>query len=262
MQEKIYQTIHSLKEIQPLLAQPDEALLVFDVDYTLTHPLEPAFQFKNFKENVEVIQPIFTGLSAQERDIFANLMVFHITGSHLIEKDTASWIQRLQLENYKIIALTASLTAPIKEECLIKKRIENLNRLGLDFSKAFEKVPRKSYKEMPPNFNCHPHYEEGILFTNGENKKNYKGELLVEFLSSLEWTPKQIIFVDDRPLNLQVVHEALQNEFPEIDYIGLHFLGALSYPSEEISKDEFLTKIQSLAAEAKTLSKRFSKDIK
>ena len=262
MQEKSYQTIHSLKEIQALLAKPDESLLVFDVDYTLTHPIEPAFQFKNFKENVEVIQPIFMRLSAQERDIFANLMVFHITGCHLNEKETASWIQKLQSENYKVIALTASLTAPIKEESLIKKRIENLNRLGLDFSKAFIEVPRKSYKKMSSNLNCHPHYEEGILFTNGENQKNYKGELLVEFLSSFEWTPKQVVFVDDRPLNLQVVHEALQEKFPEINYIGLHFLGALSYPSEEISKEDFLQKIQSLADEAQTLSARFSKGIK
>ncbi len=262
MQEKSYQTIHSLKEIQPLLDRPDETLLVFDVDYTLTHPIEPAFQFKNFKENVELIQPIFMGLSAQERDIFANLMVFHITGSHLIEKEGASWIQKLQSENYKVIALTASLTAPIKEESLIKKRIESLKSLGLDFSKAFVEVPRKSYKKMSSNLNCHPHYEEGILFTNGENKKNYKGELLVEFLSSFEWTPKQVVFVDDRPLNLQVVHDALQEKFPEIAYIGLHFLGALNYPSEEVSKEEFLEKIQSLADEAQTLSNRFSKKMK
>ncbi len=253
MTKKQYKAIYSIKEIQPLLRGPDKTLIVFDIDYTLTHPNEPAFQFGNFKRNVELIQPVFLKLSPRERDLFANLMVFHISGNSPIEPDSSVQIEEMQELSYKVIALTASLTTPLNQESLIQKRIEDLKKSGFNFSKNLGDLPHKSYDQIPENFKSHPHYESGILFTNGENQKNYKGELLVYFLSSLSWKPQHIVFIDDRPLNLEVVQESLDSYDPSIDFTGLHFLGALNFPSREISKNEFSEKIESLVHEAQKL---------
>ena len=52
MGNKHYEKIYSLEELRSRVNAPKKTLIVFDVDYTLTHPNEPTFQFSNFKKCV------------------------------------------------------------------------------------------------------------------------------------------------------------------------------------------------------------------
>lgn len=257
MKEHIFDKLYSLKKLRDLLPPPKEALLVFDIDYTLIHPNEPAFQFLNFVKNKSFLETIFNTLSHGERDIFSNLMVFHLCGNGPIEKEGPQIIKHLQNEGYRTIALTASMTASLKNECLIQKRIDNLRQLGFDFSHTFPEIESQYFSSLDQNYKTKPYFEKGILFSNGENPKNYKGEVLVQFLQLIDWQPKQIILIDDRLHNLQTVHHALCEYSSSIKFLGLHFLGALDYPSQEVSSKEFSSKVESIAREAREIYKSF-----
>lgn len=261
MNSHAFEKMYSLSELAPLLTKPKETLLVFDVDYTLTQPNEPAFQFVNFVKNKELIQGVFDSLSHGERDIFSNLMVFHLCGNSTIEEESPSIIRELQEMGIKTIALTASMTAPLKRQCLIQKRLKNLKELGFDFSQTFKNIKPQYFDSLDSNYKSHPYFEKGVLFSNGENPKNYKGEVLLKFLSLIKWKPKQIVLVDDRLQNHQAVHQALADTHPEISFLGIHFLGALKFPSREVAKEDFKLIVESLAIEAKELNKTFNDEI-
>lgn len=251
----LYSSVHSLKEVFTHLPSKEELLLVFDIDYTLTHPTEPAFQLITFQKNIAFFQEVFEKLSPLERDIFGNLMVFYSSECALIEKEAPKWIKELQLKGYKTIALTASLTASLKKQCLVKKRIENLAKVGFDFSAFFNEVSAKSFEHFEAHYKTYPHYEKGVLFSNGENKQSGKGEVLVHFLSLIPFKPKFIYFVDDRPINLKSVHQNLKSYDPSILFQGFHFTGALDAPDLDLSKERLHQKVYEIAKEAQEIAK-------
>lgn len=258
MTSPMYSSIHSLKDFFDHLPTPEGLLLVFDIDYTLSHPIEPAFQLATFKKHKKIFDALFDSLSELERDIFGNLMVFYSSECQLIEKEAPSWMKRAQQKGYKTVALTASLTSKLRKECLVQKRIKNLLNLGFDFSESFSHLESIRFDQFDPTYHSYPHYEKGILFSNGESRKIYKGEVLMDFLSHLKETPKSIYFVDDRPINLQAVHTALKEKAPQIDYHGFHYQGALNTPSLDIAYDQLILKIQEMVKETKEIAKDFN----
>ncbi len=258
MTSGLYSSVHSLKEVFTHLPSNEETLLVFDIDYTLTHPTEPAFQLITFQKNIEFFQEVFNQLSPLERDIFGNLMIFYSSECALIESEAPKWIKELQLKGYKTIALTASLTASLKKQCLIKKRIENLAKVGFDFSAYFKEVSAKSFDHFEAHYRTYPHFEQGILFSNGENTQSGKGEVLVHFLSLTSFKPKHIYFVDDRPINLKSVHQNLKNYDSSIIFQGFHFRGALNAPALDLSKEKLHEKVYKIAKEAREIAKDVS----
>lgn len=253
MANKNYECIKELKALKRYILDPKETLLVFDVDYTLTHPKEPAFQYATFRAHASYIRAAFDELAPDQKDLFSSLMVFHVTGNDLIEKDTPKLLTEWQKAGCSLIALTACLTTTLNDQCLVKTRIQHLKEHGIDFSKSFPDFTDRAFKHINVNFGAHPHFSQGVLFTNGENKQNYKGELLCHFLMGAKKQFKKIILIDDRIQNLAAVQHSLGFHFPSADYTGLHFLGALDYPSQDVSLEDFKKFVDPIFEEVKRM---------
>lgn len=248
----LHHSIKSLSEIEAHLGDPKDSLIIFDVDYVLTHPKELAFQFPNFAKNMHFVKELFTSLSALERDLFANLMVFDQAGCQLVEKTTPLFIQQLQKKGYKVIALTATLTSPLKGLNIKENRFKTLSSFGIDFSKSFPEHEEITFRSLLANRNTYPLFYKGILFSNGENQANQKGAVLKEFLEKISFDPKHIVFVDDRKPNLDSIQEIFKLSNAKVS--TFQYNGSLLYPSLDIEKKLFEEKWIQLAEDAKRAS--------
>lgn len=252
-QVQSHQKIKSIKEIQSNLKNPKETLVIFDVDYVLTHPNEPAYQFPNFAQNIEYIREVFQSLTPLQRDIFANLMVFDDHGTSLVEDESPSFIKKLQNQGHKTIALTASLTSHLEGLNPVETRFETLKKMGIDFSSSFPKMDFIQFKSLIPNRDTYPLFHKGILFSNGENLANQKGAVLKGFLEVANFRPKRVIILDDRKPNLDVISDAMKEM--NIEVIGCQYIGSLIYPSAKVDKEVFENKWQNLVDKAIELSR-------
>lgn len=245
-------TITKIKEIEKHLRDPKETLVIFDIDYVLTHPNEAAFQFPNFAYHMAFIRETFLNLTPLQRDIFANLMVFDACGTSLVEKEAPKFIQHLQKKGFKTLALTATLTSQLQELALKEERYNNLKQLGIDFNSSFSDLDELTFDMLEPNRKTYPSFYKGILFSNGENQINQKGPALKAFLEHLNMHPKSILMVDDRAPNL----EGIINSFIEepIEVKGFLYKGSFIFPSERVEKDAFEKKWQEIAKKAMELS--------
>jgi FMN phosphatase YigB (HAD superfamily) len=94
-------------------------------------------------------------------------------------------------------------------------------------------------------------YQDGVFFVNGTGVS--KGEAFLSFLEKIDFYPDKIVFVDDREENLKSLEAAIQKLGKSIEYHGLHYVGAQYYPSKIISEEEFESRWQQLAAQAKEM---------
>ena len=92
---------------------------------------------------------------------------------------------------------------------------------------------------------------DGVLFVNGTTVS--KGDAFQSFLQKTGFSPDKIIFIDDREENLKSLSAAIQKMDKSIEFQGLHFLGAQKYPSKIISENEFESRWEQLALQAKQL---------
>lgn len=210
---KPYIEINFLHEIQGHLKSPKDTLIVFDIDYVLTQPIERAFQFPIILKEIEFVKKIFYELSPSERDLLGNLMVMEEPGSCLIEKDSPNFIEQLTNRGYKSIALTAGLTAVINNRDLKQEKVARLKELKINFSSSFPHLSPCIYDHFETNFNSYPEYEQGIIFCNGENREIQKGTILKQFLSQIDFTPSTLLVIDDRDKNLEAISLAF-SEMP------------------------------------------------
>lgn len=249
--------IHSLKEIQSYLASPQETLIVFDIDYVLTQPIEKAFQFPNILKQIEFVKKLFHTLSPSEKDLMGNLMVMEEPGSCLIEKETPSFIEQLKSFGYKVIALTAGLTTRFDEKDFKKEKMELLKKLNLHFSAAFSQGGPSIYDCFEINFNSYPEFDHGILFCNGENREIKKGAVLKHFLKEVEFSPSVIVIIDDRDKNLESISNSLAQT--PIEVKCFLYKGCLTFsPCETIEKRDFEMKWLKLVEKAKRLDQQFN----
>jgi FMN phosphatase YigB (HAD superfamily) len=93
--------------------------------------------------------------------------------------------------------------------------------------------------------------KNGVLFVNGTTVS--KGDAFLSFLRKTGFSPDKIIFIDDREDNLISLEAAIQKLGRPVEYWGLHFLGAQKYLSTMISEDEFESRWQQLAVQARLL---------
>lgn len=87
---------------------PEEILVCFDIDLTLTAPENKNAAMKNIKAHRDFFRKILKPLSEEER--FLTLVFSTKQGkSTLIEKKTPEIIKKLQIEGYQTMAVTRSL---------------------------------------------------------------------------------------------------------------------------------------------------------
>lgn len=201
-----------------------DTLCVFDVEMVLIQPADPAFQPANIKKHK--FGHLIAGLSESQRVKLIH-MISSAGASTLIEADAPCLVRRLTDRGIPLVAITNTMT----KEPFESGQIEKLRKLGFVFCPLCE--GRVELTNLPKIHGTYPSYHAGVLFANDISKS----AVLLDFLSQMEPRPKQVLFIDDKMANLEEVERALSKS--EIDFQGYLYTAAKSYPSEEITQQEF-----------------------
>lgn len=241
--------IHSIKKISHHTEGKKNVLAVFDIDDTLTILSDPVFHRPNFKtHHADAFKEIMSSLTPKQQ-LLAFTMPLLTTDSDLIELETSKFIQDLQSQGVKTIALTAAMGGTIEGFSIEDRRIAELKRVGIDFSSSFPEITEMEFVDFkPPLLGRRPLYKGGILLTN----ENDKGEVLVAFLKSIPWKPSLILFIDDRIEHIHAVKRAINIFHPEVEFKGFHYqTDGVPYCKTDI--ENFSKKWITLAEKAKEL---------
>ena len=150
--------------------------------------------------------------------------------------DAVSYISE---RNIKMMGFTASLSGRIDGlGCVKENRFSTLVSLGINFSQFLPIDEVVLYK-----FNSHhasyPLYHRGILYANNGRGKNNKGDVLVEFMKEVRYTPKFFVMVDDMRYNLVHIERALTKFDSSICFYGIEYSGALLCKTQIVDSDSF-----------------------
>lgn len=244
--------VNTMEEVYHAFQDADETTLaIFDVDMVLVQPSEPAFQMPNMKRYSKISKRIFSEVPLTKQMLFLSLMTID-SEPLLIDARLPLFLKELQEKRIPTMALTANLTGALKHIASMEKwRVDGLRKLGIDFSHHSPYQQSVVFDELASYRGNFSAYLEGILFVNGTTVS--KGEAFLSFLKRTHTAPSKIIFIDDREENLKSLETVLQKNYASIDYRGIHYTGALSYPSRLISEEEFEAQWVRLAREANVI---------
>ncbi len=242
-------SIHSIKEMKSHAEGKENVLVVFDIDDTLTILSDPAFHSTNFKiHHASVFKEIMSPLNPRERHLAFTIPLL-TTASDLIEIETSQVIDELQNRGVKTIALTAAMGGEIEGVSIEDRRIKELNRVGIDFSRSFPDISEMIFSGFNAPINGRgPFFKLGVILAN----ENDKGEVLVAFLQKIEWKPDLILFVDDRIEHVHAVQKAIGEFYPEIECKGFHY-NTDHVPYAKLESEQFSKQWVDLAEKAKEL---------
>lgn len=177
---------------------PEDHLIVFDIDNTIVESVDQLASTQWFEAMIQfkMKQESLTEHEALERTLPLNtILIQHSVIQPIQRAKTVETIKQLQDNRHKVIALTARSSNPLKT-CTI----EHLKKVDIDFT-------RTSIYPQDIMFSQRTHYTQGIIFTDGE----HKGNVLRGILNTIGYTPKKIIFIDDKEYN----HSAIKHAFRE-----------------------------------------------
>lgn len=180
------------------------SIVVFDIDSTLIeveHGVEYWVEHKQNKLEKMGLQP------DQACDlVLYTFFIISRVAKLLPINDSPAIINKLQKMGIRTMALT-NRSLPI-----VKRTIKLLKDIGIDFSKnALFK------NDLVINITHKGMFSKGIIFSG----KNDKGNMLREFFKSINYTPKKLIYVDDKIKHVKSV----EKEFDDgsLEYIGIRY---------------------------------------
>jgi hypothetical protein len=235
---------------------PNNTLIAFDIDMTLTQPDHPAVYYPTIYKYADVYKKIMNDLTPAQKDLASTLTI--LLKQKLVEGITPDIVKKLQKQDYKTIAFTASLTGSIVDNSdkalkIEQVRFESLKKFNLDFSKTFDNK-EIIFTDMPPHNGNYPVFYNGILLANGEKGTESKGATLIAFLKHVKLSPQIIVMVYDKKKNLENIEHFLLQHDPEIKFLGIEYKGAFDYVPQDISKDEFEKFWLDIADKARSLA--------
>ena len=241
----------SVKEIDKCLKQNigegyenrNDILYTFDVDDTLIKLNHPLVQY------LDRYGTLYKGLLEKyhritEMDLRRCLAPY----VELTELGASEWLKSLK---GKKIALTASPTGKCADGTLMTKyRYQELKERDITFEETFN-TQSVVLNELTYKGQC-PTYYNGILFSLQQSEGSpSKGTVLCAFLKAIDYTPKCVMFVDDRKENLESVQTELGKQYSNtINFIGILYTGAKNdKPSDNLTEDEFKKNAEDLFKE-------------
>jgi len=176
-----------LSEIEP------ETLVLFDMDDTLT---DSSISLGSGKWR-DYLRETFPSLHDRLTHHVANTV--SVTP---IEENTPALVQGLQKQNIAVFVLTARgqeywYSTPISNiDVLTNKQLKSA---GFDFSLTV----------LPSAFAflSSPHFKAGIIYSHPHKK----GPFLKKLLKGLNYTPKKIVFIDDKKFQVESIEEAFKD---------------------------------------------------
>lgn len=235
--------ITSIAEVQKFISQedtpPEQLLVIFDMDLTLTMPSLPVFIYLTIPEYRIKLQKLLASLTDSDRRKVLTLGL-QVAEQQLVEKGTPDVIRYIQNQHIKTIILTASLTGQLNDAAPMElQRFQKLQDLGISLEKSWPQT-EILLDELPfYNLNC-PVYYKGVLCANGEPGTNIKGPVLTSFLQRIGFLPKKVIMVDDKKEHLAYVAQSLADFDPYIDFVGFEYIGAYQHIPANIDEQGFI----------------------
>jgi len=244
--------INDMKEVFEYLANADsKTLVIFDVDMVLVQPKDPAFQMANMKRFGTISKRIMKEVPPEKQMMFLSLMTIS-SDPVLIDDSTPQLLKQIIQKGIPAMALTANLTGSFGTiKNMEQWRINSLRCLGIDFSESAPYKAPLMFDNLASYRGYYSNYLNGILFVNGTVVS--KGDALLSFIEKTKLSPEIIVAIDDREDNLKSLEAAIQKLDKPIKYHGLHYTGAQKYPSKMISEEDFESRWQQLALQAKQL---------
>jgi hypothetical protein len=209
----------NLDIIEQEISQLDEnALVVFDIDYTLIVPndliLAPCGEAysASFRQDVRDLQE-------KGRELTSTVLLkSHVS---LVDEKILDLLKALKQKKIKTIALSAM---PSGSFGIIPNmelwRVNQIGSLGVDLSWSFPLIDSISLKEFDGK-KSQPVFKQGVM----TSARYPKGDVLIAFLKQIQWTPSKVIFVDDRLEYIDTVETALNKE--NIPLISFHYTAAI-----------------------------------
>lgn len=212
--------VDSLDKIQQELSQLDtSALVIFDVDDTILMSTDAAFK----PCGADIKQKYFKALNKKQKECFYAL---HSCAAEeaLVDKAIPALIYDLQKRNIKVIGLTDIETGECGcISCVEDWRLAQLKKNGIDFSVAFPGFCYVIFTVVNPHEGRHPIFKNGVLFS----VRQPKGEVLMNFLAKVGWTPKKVVAVDDSLKKLETIQQACTAQ--NIECLAFHYQAPAVY---------------------------------
>jgi len=220
-------------------------LVLFDIDGVLIQTKEPAFQLENMKEHKQIAKRIFKQLSKEQAYLFLNLMVISCDAI-LVEQQTPSVIHTLIDRQIPTMALTAGATGKLAHIASMHEwKRDRLLQFGIDFTPSAPHKEKITFTNLPQYRDSHTLFQDGILFVNGPQVS--KGDALIAFFKEVKFMPKKVVLIDDRKKNLDSVASILQAYYPEVEFLGLHYVGGQCNGTKRVDLNTFTQKWEKLA---------------
>ncbi len=185
----------------------DDSLIVFDIDNTIMEPTQELGTDQWFRHRIQQYAAKgFDAKIALEKALAEWEAVQHFTDVKLVENSIADLVTDLQKKKYDIMGLTTRGLG------LATRTVQQLQTLSVDLSKTSLTQKEISF------LNTHTVLlRKGILFTSG----THKGKALFKLLDILGYTPKKIIFINDKATHLREIEESA--EIRKIPFLGLRY---------------------------------------
>jgi hypothetical protein len=201
----------------------ENALVVFDIDYTLIVPLDRVLASCGEKYWQQFIKKLRTlGEEGEQLGSVISLQSEVV----LVNREALCLLDLLKSRKIKIVALSAM---PAGRFGVISNaeqwRVDQLCALGIDFSWAFPEIDSLTldgFDETKPL----PVFKRGVIASS----RYPKGKVLVAFLRNIDWKPSTVVFVDDRMEYIESVEQELEKE--GIRHISIHYTEAIDQPCE------------------------------
>ena len=260
-----YSMASTMKDVEKItmsfLDQYDahDIFFVSDIDETLVMSMEPATHGEN--RHHYNMRDYVKSLSKETFIVMLNLSHFK-ESTTLVDVDAPDVIKRLQERGIKTIACTASATGsfgPLTERMEVF-RYHTLQQHGIDFKGTFPEIKDRTFEIIKGNLGRSPAFYEGVLCSCGFANDPMKGVSLIELLKAAHYTPKVIVFVDDKELYLKDVEKAFATYMPAVKFVGIHFKGTYKRHAQPISKEDFWTFWKTLEREANDFLAQNKKD--
>lgn len=217
-------TIHSLDEISTD-GFSEKTIVMLDLDDVLVYPQDALMQNWRSEWKPEGIRAW-----TAEEDTLAWMSVKF----QLMDSAGPKFIDALQENRIPTIGFTSfAMDQAGIVESIPEWRSQHLKELGLHFQEEKEVVFPVQTGFLPASF------EKGVLYCGDFYKKDKdnKGKILSLYLDWLDWTPKQVVLIDDSKKHLESVQTELARR-------SIPFLGFLYIPKDLDPINEKVAELQ------------------
>lgn len=218
-----FSQINSLEELKDEF--DESTLMVFDIDEVLITTEDHFNHPYAEKLLLSIMQQAISNAKTddEKRELEKRLsLCILLPRRGVIEPNAPTIVSRMQQKGAKVIGLTSLPTGTFGLISQLERwRIEHLQSLNIKFTHDFFELERRIFETLQDEEKYDPLYDEGILFSPGY----HKGDVLKEFLKTINWKPSKVIFVDDLVENIASVHDALKSmgiPFEGYQYLGAH----------------------------------------